>query len=368
MELERFLETALGRAGSVVQPVPGGFEALLAPAVAAALEVPEEVRLHLGRDPGPGAVAASYGSGFLGRLCALAGNAGKLYRLELEPSPTKRERIERELETTCTFRNAVFRLESIADETLEYLLVDFKYVATSDDKTEGLLGVTVSPSDTASPRLASALDGFLGRHPDAHRPWRGTAANATGVTLEPSIETAFLAARAIARAEIGAFVTRMQRRMSRDAQRVTGYYSALRDEVNRRGRRGDGAEEKMQAKSAAIDAELRHRLLDIQRRYTVTLGLEPVAILALRIRGTAIRLRVQRRKAAATLRLGWNGVARELDCWICVSCGSQTRSPSVCENFHPTCADCPATCPACDRPTCRRCGPSCSCGHPAEPI
>jgi hypothetical protein len=348
MQLDRFLDSVLSRAGSAMQPVPGGYDALLAPATAAALGVPDEVHLHLGPDPGPGEVAAGYGSSFLGAVCTLAQSVARRYRLELECAPPKRERIEREALAACVFRNASARLESIDDAVLRYTIVDFRYAATSDEKSEGLVTVAVSSTGTASPRLAATLGEFLVRHPESRREWRGEASQEESWPIQAALESAVRVARPIVRAETRAFVARMERRMTRDLRRVHEYYGALRDEVKANKRGASRAPEKVEAKLAAIEAEQSHRIQDIQRRYTVTLALEPIAALALRIRGLDVQLRAQRRRATALLRLGWNGVARELDGWICVSCGAPAPSATLCESFHPSCLACSNRCAGCD--------------------
>jgi hypothetical protein len=365
MELQRFVEVALARAGGAVQTTANGVDALLVPAAAASLEVGEEVRLRVGGDSRPGEILAGYGSAFLARLCALVESVPRKYRLELEPAPPKRERIEREADSVLAFHGATGRIESIQDAQLEYTLVDFRYAATSDEKSEGIVTVAVSAVGTSSPRLVRELPGFIERHPEARREWRGILDREAAWPLEPSLATANRVARAVVRAETRPFVSRMGRRLQRDLRRVHDYYGALLYEVENRKRRGSEAPEKVRAKLAAVEAEKRHRGQDLQRRYAVSLRLEPVAVLALRIRGSAAVVRLQRRKAATTLLLGWNGVARELDHWICTTCGAEAPSPVVCAAFHLVCAECPRRCETCGRDACPACAPACRCARAA---
>jgi len=359
MELQRFLELALARTGAAIQVTSDGIDALLAPAVAVGLEVPEEVRLRINGTPLAAQVPAGYGSPFLTRLCELIGSAPRRYRLELEPAAPKPERIQREAEAACAFRNATARIESIEDAVLEYMLVDFHWTAISDERSDGLLTVSTSLPGSSSPRLAAELPSYLERHPEARREWHGSPDSAATPTLEAGLGVALRAASAVARSETSPFVARMRRRLHRDLRHVCDYYDALRDEVQHGRRRSTQAAEAIAAKVKAIEAERKHRGMDLQRRYAVSLRLEPVAVLALRVRGAAVLLRLQRSKSIVTRLLGWNGVARELDRWICALCGGDAPAPSVCEVFHTVCAECPTRCPTCGREACPACPPAC---------
>lgn len=361
MELQRFVGSTLQRLGCVAEVVDGdALEVLLPSPIAASLGLPEEGRLRLSGAPQAGEVHAGYGSALLSQICSLTEGAGRRFRAELALSLPKRERVEREALSVVSFRNAVGRIESIEPDRLDYLAFDFCYAALSEERHEGLLSVAVNLDGGWSPGLGEALERSLSRHPETRQPW-------TAVPAEPDPRPHYAAARSLALAralsESRPFIARMERRMNRDLRRVGEYYDALRQEVERkrtRGRRGEPSREKVEA----VEGERRRRQQDLRRRYAVTLRVEPLALLALRMTGLRLQARLQRRKNEKRVRLGWNPVARRWDAWLCAGCGGEAGLPALCDRLHLLCPGCPPECPDCGRDACPACRPGpCPCGR-----
>jgi hypothetical protein len=222
--------------------------------------------------------------------------------------------------------------------------------------------------------LAAALPGFLREHPESRRPWNGQG----GAAALPGLyERARRRALAEVRAAVGPFTGRMARRLRRDANRVDEYYRSLSEEVQRKKpRRGrtrtesattapseHGEQEILQAKLGAIAMERQRRLQDLQRRYAVTLRVEPLCVLLLRLSGYRLTVHLQRRKHERRMHLAWNAVTRRFDAWVCDACGAETQAPGVCDAMHLLCPACPLECPGCGRAGCRACdGRGCGCG------
>ncbi|MFQ5599150.1 MAG: hypothetical protein ACE5G2_01210 [Candidatus Krumholzibacteriia bacterium] len=362
MELQRFVESTLRRAGCLTEILDRDrVEALLSPPVAGTLELPEDVRLRLRGPTQAGELHAGYGSGLLARVCSLAETGSRCYRLELAPAPPKRTRVEREVAAILSLQNAIGRSEGLEVCVLEYLVFDFRYAALSEERHEGLISVALNADGGCSPALAQGVRAHLFEHPETHRPWSGENGRPEALAY---YERARLRARIRALDETRPFAARMERRLQRDTRRVDAYYQALLQEVERGRTRRREAPEVLNDKLAAIEAEKQRRRQDLQRRYSIALRLELLDVLVLRVLGLALRVRLQRRKSVKHVRVGWNAIARQFDRWMCDACGSETAVPAICDDFHVLCAECPPQCPACGRPACFACRPRrCRCGR-----
>lgn len=365
MELARFVESALRRTGGLTE-VRGAdlVYAVLPPAVATALGVAEEARLRLFGTPGPDEAPAGYGSNLLSQICSLGEGTGRRHRLELAAVLPKRERVERDAQAALCFQNAVARVESLEQTTLHYLVADFRYAALCEETQEGLLTVALDPHGGSSPRLANALPDYIAEYPDARRAWAGPD--------EPFDLGALLgAARALAltraAGETQSYVKRLERRLARDVRRVEEYYDALRKEVDTRRGKVREDPELLSQKRQAIETERQRRQQGLRRRYTVTLRLEPIGVLAVRVTGLRLECRLQRRKGERRAQLGWNPVARQFDRWLCEGCGDEAAVPTLCDKLHLLCSACPPACLECGRPACPACRTQpCPCGRQRE--
>jgi hypothetical protein len=366
MDLARFIGSTLQRLGGLAEPGGGEtVEALLPAPVAASLGLPEEARLRWSGAPSEGEAHAGYGSALLAQLCSLAEGTGRRHRLEMALPLPKMERVAREAESALSFRNAVGRVEAIEPALLDYQVYDFHYAALSEERHEGILAVAVAPGPAWNDGLGEALPRSLADHPEARRPW---PAEAPEPDLGEGLRAARRLAAARALADAGPFVARMERRVLRDVRRVEEYYDTLRREVEQRRSRGREAAAPPDAKVEAVEGERRRRLHDLRRRYAVTLCVEPLAVLALRVSGLRLRARLRRRQGERSVCLGWNPVSRRFDQWVCAACGAAAGLPALCDRLHFLCAACPPECPGCGRDACPACRPGpCACGRRSGP-
>ena len=360
MQLGTFIGATLQRLGGVAEADGDDRLRVLLPGpIAASLDLREESRLRLGGQAGPQEAYAGYGSELLSRLCSMASGGARRFRIELALPLPKRERVEREAEEALRFQNATARVEAIGPETLEYAIFDFRYTALSQDRQEGLLSVAINADGGWCPGLGAALPACLDAHPDARWPWSGQ---------DPEIDPRahYRAERALAdrqaRAEVGPFIPRMERRLGRDVRRIDVYYAALRQEIE--GRASRHGPDVLREKLEAIEAERRRRRQDLVRRHAVNLRVEPLGILVLRVSGLSLRARLRRRRNDAPRRLGWNPIARRFDAWLCAACGGEAGVPYVCDRLHLLCASCPPDCPVCGHARCAACGDRCRCPGP----
>ncbi len=359
-DLAGFVQGALRRAGAVAEPMGADLiDCLLPPAVAASLGLPEETRLRLRGATVEEERQAGYGSPLLAQLCRVAEAATRRWRLLVMPAIPHSERARREAEPALTFQNAVARIESVQETTIDYAVIDARYAAVSEERHEGILSVALDPGEAWCPGFPEALQGYVAEHPEARRPW--TAADPT-TEIQGRVEPALRLARALVRGEAAHFVARMQKRLQRDATRVDGYYGALLDEIEAKRARSRGDPAVLAEKAAAVQGERRRRISDLGRRYSVTLRLAPLGFLAVRTRALLLEARLQRRKRERPLRLAWNPIVRRFDSWLCAGCGGPASAPFVCDELHLLCSDCGGPCRACGRRGCPACpGSRCAC-------
>ncbi|UCE03134.1 MAG: hypothetical protein JSW67_02770 [Candidatus Latescibacterota bacterium] len=386
MELQQFIDSTLRRSGCLTETLDlDRLEVVLAAPVAARLELPEHACLRVLGVPHADEQHVGYGSTLLSSVCALTDSAVRRYRLYVVPAPAKRERLEREAAGLLSFQNATARRESLQQSTLEYFTFDFRYTALSEERHEGLVSTTINAESGCSASFASQLDAYLREHPESRREWSDPG---PPTQIQPGYDRARLHALSLVRSATRPFVARMARRLQRDAARVEEYYRSLHVEVQRkkprRRRNRVHAEGQsptaastvshrddpvvLQEKLDAIVTERRRRLRDLNRRYSVSLRLEPLAVLVVRIEGYVLNARLQRRKRDRHVQLGWNAVSKEFDQWMCDSCGDETPAPTVCDALHLLCSQCPNKCPSCDHAVCLVCNPGgCDCGwSPAQ--
>jgi hypothetical protein len=346
MDLADFVASALNRAGCVAECVGDRVEALLPPAVAASLGLPENATLRIRGAPEAGEVHAGLGSTLLAQICGLQTGGTHVFRAALEPILPKKERVENEAERVLTFQNGVGRMEAVEEAPLHYLAFDFRLEALSEERHEGLVSLAVDGEMGWTPDLARALAAYLAQHRDARRRWEG---DREATDLRAGHARARALARALAREAADGFIARMARRLRRDTRRVEDYYAALGAELGKRRVRGREAPDRLRSKAEAIEAERRRRLHDLQRRHAVTLRIEPVCVLEVATPGLSLRARLHRRKNERRVKLGWNPITREFDRWLCEGCGAAAGVPVLCDAIHLLCVRCADRCPACAR-------------------
>jgi hypothetical protein len=343
MDLSVFVASTLNRAGGVAECDRHDLvEAILPPAVAAALGLSEEARLRVRGAAEAEEVHAGFGTSLLAQICALQAGASHRFRAALAPSLPRSGRVREEAERVLTFQNGVGRMEALEESVLNYLVFDFRYEALSEEKHEGLLSIAVAGDMGWTPDLPQALSVYLAGHPHAGRPWPEDGQTAD---LRPGYARARALAMARAREAAEGFIARMARRLRRDTRRVEEYYGDLEAEVEKR--RGRETPERLRSKVEAIGAERTRRLHDLQRRHAVTMKVAPLCVLVLATSGLTLRARLHRRKNDRRVQISWNPITREFDRWLCEGCGDAAGLPALCDAMHLLCARCAGSCAAC---------------------
>jgi len=358
--MQRFVAALLTAKGALVEAIePEGLEVLSPGPVQGALDVAEVDRLGFGPVQPPGARRVGLEGDWLDRFGRLLGEQGRSVRRVLAPELRSLGSPERLLEHQLVLDNATYHLLEVEPAWTRYLLLDFRFSATSDEKRDGVLqsGVNLGTGALPDAVLARLLPELNAQAADPSLP--------AGVVLPPIWDVGRLLGQ-IARAlpprldaALAPFVKGLRRRFERDRERLYGYHNDLYREAMRRIgglAEGDPARRRDEARAEAAGREYRAKLDDLSRQYAMRVDVEWVQTLELVMPVQRLAVQIRRRKAERTVHLDWNPLARLLEAPACEATGSTERPRLVCdEALHLLSPAGLASCPGCGKPFCRAC-------------
>lgn len=356
--------------GALVEPIePEGLELIATPRLQQALAIPEVARLGFGAAEWPeGAARVSLESDWMNRLDAVMGDRGRCLSLtawsaRLAGRPHDPEEM---LAKHCVFDNSTHRFAGSEPVWTRYLLLSFKTTAVSDEKREDLISVCVNESNGASAdHLTEPILDDLEKHGGdyTHLPTKEKL-DAPWTEEEARLWCAKLLPARI-RARLQPFLSGMERRMAKDADRLHAYCSALRNETmskieenRKKPLRDEAANKHLELRMEAAEREYHSKLADLRRKYAMTVEVKLAQAVRLampihRIRGTLLR-----RKGTRPIHLDWNALSKRLDSFLCEGCGGITAKHVLCDDrLHILCPTCLAGCSACGAEYCRACHP-----------
>jgi hypothetical protein len=366
----------LAAQGALVEPIhPDGLEILAPPHVQEALSLPEWSRVGFGAVLPEKAVRVSFESEWAQRLTRLLGDRGRYVTLHLRtsaPAPPVAD-LERELRRALVLENATFRLSDVTLAVTWYFLLVFHVISTSDEKREDIVHLCLNESNgTLADRSAALL----------LRKLRGESASIGAAPIQPELPLRLsqqrvqeLAGRLLpakVRAMLIPFLTGMERRMSRDLERLHAYYTGLRSEaaarIEDKKRRGEGAEaiRAEQSRLQVIEREYNAKAADLDRKYAMNVEIRLMQVARAQMPVARAEIILLRRKGVRKLHLDWNILAKEFEQLACESCYAAPKTYSICDDrLHCVCSLCMPSCPGCAKESCRACHPSrCPrCGH-----
>jgi hypothetical protein len=373
--LREFVADLLDGEGAVVERVePDGLYVLAPEPLRAAMGWPELARLWFGAQPLPGAIPVGLEGDWLDRFGALLGDRGRLAerQLVLTVPAAPPSDPERRLEATLDLGNAVWRLRRAAPVWTRCLLIAFRYMATSDERREGLvwLGFNAGTGSVLGEdiveRLRRALEGGLEwRTPDA------AVRSAAGPGLDPQLlaERMRRAVDRMVRSDLEPFVRTIRRRLDRDRDRVHAYYddlrrSALAKLTALQAATGDKAEADRKRETmrvAAIEREYAAKLDDLRHNYALRVTVDWVQGVILYAPVHRYEVLIRRRKGERVVSIDWHPAARMMEPPLCEWGTGLERMRLVCDDrLHLTDQDGQAPCRFCSKAWCRAChGPIC---------
>jgi hypothetical protein len=375
-DLRDILARTLAAQGALVEQIqPDGLEIFAPKHLQETLELAEWSRVGFGTVLPEEAVRVSLESGWAQRLLQLQGLRGKYATYDLPfgcPSPPALE-LERELGRAFVLENATFRMKDVAQAMSFYFLLVFHVTSTSDDKREDVLFLCINESNgSMADHLVSPLLAKL------REERRSRAADPMQVELPLSLfgqrlrELTSRRLPRVIRTRLVPFLAGMERRMSRDLERLHAYYSDLQSEtaarlVDRKRKGGDSqAVEAEEKRLQAIEQEYAAKVADLDRKYAVSIEAKLTQVVRARLPVLRADLVLLRRKGVRRLQMDWSALAKGFDQLVCEACFGTPRSFRVCDDkLHCVCSACMTACLACAKEYCRACHPvRCpKCGH-----
>ncbi|MBI2876218.1 MAG: hypothetical protein HYY20_04990 [Candidatus Tectomicrobia bacterium] len=352
--LKGFVIQLLEAQGALCEEVEGGCDVLLPPELARRLGCPESLQLSFDPLKENGRQRILYGSELLDRLLELAGNLGLSATYTVSGLPAKSERLVREMGQKFSLPNAKGTLLDSSSAYCPYLILNFKYVALSDERKEGMIRVTVNESSLASfDELEEVLD------PEAHQPGRPFGGSPPRPLEEVYRKGCRVAQARIAR-ELKEFEESMNRRLQRDVQRLEDYYLDLAREMEGRIRkRGLQGPEKADLvdKIRATEAELERKVEDLWNKYSIRVRVQWVNSCRIFLPVLQGRYEILRRKERREERVFWNPWLRQIEPLACEGCLENGYTFYLCDRLHRVCPQCFAPCRDCGKRLCPLCLP-----------
>ncbi len=378
-ELREILARTLAAQGALVEPLdPDGLEIFAPPHLQAALALPEWSRVGFGASLPVQAVRVSFEAEWAQRLMRLLDERGAClaFRWPSDAPPVPTGELERDLSRALVLDNATFRLNEFSFARSNYFLLIFHVTSTSDDKREETITLCINESNGAvSDRLVSPLMTKLREASESHMTARVQTELPLGVSVLNLGERVNRLLPPRIRVRLAPFLAGMERRMSRDLNRLHTYYGDLRAEASARienkKRKGEdpGSIEEEQMRLQAFEREYHAKVSDLERKYALTVEVRLTQVVRTQLPVWRAELYVMRRKGIRKMTLDWSVMSREFDILPCESCCATPRTFCACDDkLHLVCSLCLSSCPGCTKEFCRACHPAkCpKCGHSSE--
>lgn len=375
-DLRELLARTLTFEGALVEPIePDGLEIMAPPHLQQALALPEWSRVGFGPELPAQAMRVSFESDWAGRLERLLGERGRLAHVVLPERPysSPHHEFEKIVQRDFVLQNATFRLGQVEEARACYLLLVFHLTASSDEKREDIVYLSINESNGAiADDLVPSLLSLLRSQDHADGPERNDAEPADAWAAQQVRSQAAGSLMPKIRSHLSPFLAGMERRMARDLERLHLYHSDLRREAvdrlaerSRRGGSGDALKVD-QMRLEAIEREYHAKVADVRRKYAMSVEVHFLQALRVNMPIRRADVTVLRRKGSRSAHLDWNPITKRLDRLPCESCWASPRVYCVCdERLHWICPSCLSPCPSCGKESCRACNPAkCSrCSH-----
>ena len=330
-------------------------EALLPAHVAHALQLREHAVLDF--DPQAGGARGemvTYQSELIDRLLSLMRPQG-VYAEIIIPDQYLKQNATAAAEARFSVVNGLLKAAGAAEKRSLYAVLNFKYVAVSDEKKEGLLRATINTHTLgAVPALASQLAWTSHHEGEGH----------TGLASQPFVQVYAAARRQVQlalRHELADFRRRLHRRLQRDIVRLNGYYQSLIDEIHGKiaRRQLEGKErEAQEARMHATELERNRKIADAHVKYAIKVEVEPLGLLRINLPAVVVTAELRCRKLSREAALIWNPLLKEFEAAPCAGCGAGIYSIQLCEEkLHMLCRAC-SSCEGCRRSICHCCHPA----------
>lgn len=256
-------------------------------------------------------------------LASLGGDGIQCFYLPEPKSQKKQPDFEKILSTIFQPTNAIYKIISGKPQTTIYSTLLIKITATSDEKREMILPITINESNfLLAPtvnqdildQISPIIDGKYSEHKKLARP------------LAELNQPLRLLIESICKNSLSSFQKGMERRMMRDLERLYQYYSDMQDQIIEKSAtkyKKDSSHDFTleQQRLISIEKEYRAKILDVQRKYDISLQYEVLQWLRNAIPVYRIAIKLQRRKDSQKLFIDYNLLTKKPDSFYCQICG-----------------------------------------------
>jgi hypothetical protein len=301
-----------------------------------------------------GEICVGFGTSMLERAIDLAMEQGRLAAVRM-PEPSAKKKVGEILERQLTLLNAVYDVVGEQMSSRDYWVWTFETIAEADEREEGVCQVCLSSELVALTDIVEEIHARASTFEEL----AVDPLEQLGKRFDAMYAAAADRALDIFETRLSQFRSRVERHMRRDSERITSYFAELRDEmeeeIKRRRLKGDALQIRRE-KQEQLTREEASKLLALGEKYNIQLGLEPQALLMVRIPVIRCDLIIKRRQAERRLSVVYNLLSKRIDPLSCEACGVDLWDFGLCDQaLHVLCSRCLSKagsrnkqhCPAC---------------------
>ncbi|MBO1348991.1 MAG: hypothetical protein EBE86_017115 [Hormoscilla sp. GUM202] len=298
---------------------PAGEQAmtvLLAPNIAKALNLPEEVTLATRADI-PDSYFVSYNSELLEHFSRLLQDRGIVTAWSIKFSGhLKKTGFEQLLSKSLVPQNGLIRFQEAKPAITPYLWCNVAYQAEADEQRIGMVDLVINELTGVAPvDIGDALFWEADRTSISEPP--------EGDRLVHNFELGELIERVAAeliKDQLTNWSAKLNRAKNRDEQRLKDYYGTIMEEIRSKIKsKGlvDEEKEKELARIEATQGELERKLLDLQDRYAMKVEAYLHSAMVLYLPTVHIKCELVRKKAKRIVPAVWNPFTKIIEPWRC---------------------------------------------------
>lgn len=344
--LESFVERFFACRGAVVEKRGSGLDLLVPGDLARRVGIPEYCHLAV-EGESPESYSVNYGSPLLEAIIQTAEEQSPLTIGRLAFHYLKSQGFDRLIQERFTFHSAIVRVDNTAEVLTEYLLLNCRFLAQSDEQKEGLIPLAFN-METGAPvgNLEEMLDATEKEfEPD------GPCSPFEAEKIDAIVHWVNRQASNWVETEIQPFRDSMNRRFKRDVANLEAYYADLKQEMSDNLKRSGMSKQlirERREKIALIPEEMAKKKDDLFKKYSIKVKIELSG--AMLIRTPAVKLFCQATigRSRKPFTLFYNPIDKSLDPLVCNGCGQAATDIHFCDRLHLLCPGCAQICPACD--------------------
>jgi len=336
--LEEFVQRFFTCQGADIDKRGSRLDVLAPRELARRIGIPAFSSLKIGSED-PDGYGVHYGAPLLEKIAEAACDTVPLTIARLAFHYIKSQGFDRLVQEFFTFRDAVVRVENIAEVQTEYLLLTCRFLAQSDEQKEGLVPLAFN-LETGAP--AGNIEAML----DSTEKNFETGGN--GVAFEKEkigkiIQWVRRRVPEILEAQIEPFRDSMNRRFRRDVANLEEYYDGLKQEMTENLMRQGLSEQLIQErkeKIRLIPDEITKKKEDLFKKYSIKVKLELSGAMLIRTPAIKLFCRATIGRRQQPLTLFYNPIDKSLDPLVCSVCGEGTYQIHFCDHLHLRCSQC----------------------------